>query len=84
MLEEAADLGRLMAVTEVAVESVIEVHGEVLADELAAAPHAEAGRLVAAAGTVLSELMLACRLASQRVALDDDPTQPDDRQPQTR
>jgi signal transduction histidine kinase len=76
-LEEAADLGRLMAVTEVAVDSVIEVHGEVLADALAGAPPAEAGRLVAAAGTVLSELMLACRLASQRVAFDDDPAQPD-------
>jgi signal transduction histidine kinase len=76
VLEEAADLGRLMAVTDVAAESVIEVYGEVLTDALAAAPHAESGRLVAAAGTVLSELMLACRLASQRVALDDDPMQP--------
>ncbi len=81
-LEEAADLGRLMAVTEVTMELVIEMHGEVLADELARAPHAEAGRLVAAAVTVLSELMLACRLASQRVAFDDDTTQPD-RQPRT-
>jgi hypothetical protein len=73
VLEEVADLGRLMAVTEVGVETVIEVHGEVLAAELAAAPHADAGRLVAAACTVLSELMLACRIASQRVAIDDDP-----------
>ena len=77
VLEEVADLGRLMAVTEVGVELVIEVHGEVLATELAAAPHADGGRLVAAAGTVLSELMLACRIASQRVAFDDDPAADD-------
>jgi signal transduction histidine kinase len=73
VLEEVADLGRLMAVTEVGLESVIEVHGEVLAAELAAAPHSDTGSLVAAACTVLSELMLAYRIASQRVALDDDP-----------
>ena len=66
-----------MAVTEVAVESVIEVHGEVLAGALADAPREESGRLVVAADTVLSELMLACRLASQHVALGDDPTHPD-------
>lgn len=73
VLEEVADLGRLMAVTGVGLESVIEVHGEVLAAELAAAPHSDTGSLVAAACTVLSELMLAYRIASQRVALDDDP-----------
>jgi signal transduction histidine kinase/heme oxygenase len=73
VLEEAADLGRLMAVTDVAVESVIEVHGEVLAAALTAAPHAGSARLVAAAGTVLSEMMVAHRLASQRVTLDDEP-----------
>jgi signal transduction histidine kinase len=73
VLEEVADLGRLMAVTEVGVETVIEVHGEVLAAELAAAAHGDAGHLVASACTVLSELMLASRIASQRVALDDDP-----------
>ena len=43
VLEEAADLGRLMAVTDVAAELVIEVYGEVLTDALAAAPHAESG-----------------------------------------
>jgi signal transduction histidine kinase len=77
LLEETADLGRLMGVTEVAAESMIEVHGEVLADAIAAAPLREARRLVTAAGTVLSELMLACRLASQRVTFDDDPIQDD-------
>jgi signal transduction histidine kinase len=77
VLEEAADLGRLMAVSEVAVESIIEVHGEVLTEALAAAPHAESSRLVAAAGTVLSQLMLAYRLASQRVMLDEEPAQDD-------
>ena len=82
VLEEVADLGRLMAVTEVGVETVIEVHGEVLAAELAAAPHGDVGRLVAAACTVLSELMLACRIASQRVAFDDHPA-PDDNLPQS-
>lgn len=77
LLEETADLGRLMGVTDVAAESMIEVHGEVLADAIAAASLSEARRLVAAAGAVLSELMLACRLASQRVSFDDDSTQDD-------
>jgi signal transduction histidine kinase len=71
VLAEAADLGRLMAVMDIAVESVIEVHGDVLVEALAAAPHADAGRLVAAADTILSELILACRLASQTTAPDD-------------
>jgi signal transduction histidine kinase len=73
VLAEVADLGRLMAVTEFAIETVPEVHGAILANAIDNAAREDSNRLVAAAATVLSELFVAYRFAPQAVALDAGP-----------
>ncbi|HYI72775.1 MAG TPA: ATP-binding protein [Skermanella sp.] len=70
LLEEVADLGRMMAVTDFPLEGIVEVHGQVLTDALAANPAGGMPGLVAAAATCLSELLVAHRVASVGVAGD--------------
>jgi signal transduction histidine kinase len=79
VLVEVADLGRLMAVTEFAIEAVVEVHGGILATAIDTASHQESGRLVASAATVLAELLVAYRFAPLGDAMEARPVdRPDD------
>jgi signal transduction histidine kinase len=73
VLVEVADLGRLMAVTEFAIEAVVEEHGNILAAEIDAASRQDAGRLVASAATVLAELFVAYRFVPQAGSQEVDP-----------
>jgi signal transduction histidine kinase len=70
LLEEVADLGRMMAVTDFPVEGIVEVHGQVLTDALSTTSTGEMSGLVAAAATCLSELLVAHRVASVGVSGD--------------
>jgi signal transduction histidine kinase len=73
VLVEVADLGRLMAVTEFAIEAVFEEHGKILAAAIDAASRQDAGRLVTAAATVLAELFVAYRFVPRANSLEADP-----------
>ena len=73
VLVEVADLGRLMAVTEFAIEAVVEEHGTILAAAIDAASREDAGRLVAAAAIVLAELFVAYCFVPQAGSLEVDP-----------
>ena len=73
VLVEVADLGRLMAVTEFAIEAVVEQHGNILTAAIDAASRQDAGRLVAAAATVLAELFVAYSFVPKAGSLEANP-----------
>lgn len=71
VLDELTDIGRLLAVTGIAVESVLETHGVILAQTLAAAPLSDHGDLIQAATICLSEVLVAWRMASEGLGESD-------------
>jgi signal transduction histidine kinase len=73
VLVEVADLGRLMAVTEFAIEAVVEEHGNILAAAIDAASRQDSGFLVVAAATVLTELFVAYRFVSLAGSFEANP-----------
>jgi len=68
ILEDIADLGRLMAVTDVPIESIVEIHGNVLAEVLGLGRTDSWARQFGAASTCLSELIVSWRIASESLA----------------
>ena len=66
VLEEVGDIGRLMAVTGIPVENVLDVHSSVLIEEVGRAGTLPA-ELVARADICLAELLVGWRLAAESV-----------------
>lgn len=72
VLDELTDVGRLLAVTGIPVESVLEVHGVALAEVLAHADGRLRDGLVQMATTCLFQVMVAWRMAAEGLADDPD------------
>src|SRR5512146_1133123 len=81
VLDELTDIGRLLAVTGTAVESVIEVHGAVLAEELAGMDGRDPVAVIEAATICLSEVMVAWRVAAEVMGEPPEETTRADLQP---
>jgi len=68
ILESIGDLGRMMAVSGLPLEGVLDIHCAVLSDALGRAPD-QADDIVRAATTCLSELMVAWRTTTENIGL---------------
>lgn len=67
LLDEITDIGRLMAVTGLPVESAAEVHGAVLTDFLSSGQAVDYAAAVEAAAVCLSELLLSWRITAESI-----------------
>lgn len=65
ILDELTDIGRLLAVTGIPVESVLETHADVLSEALANPASRRSADLIQAATICLSEVLVAWRIAAE-------------------
>ncbi|MDR3514198.1 MAG: ATP-binding protein [Azospirillaceae bacterium] len=66
-LEDVAVLGRLMAVIGVPIDSIVEIHGNIVAEFLGTRRSAALVRQIGAASTCLTELMVSWQIASENL-----------------
>jgi len=76
VLEEAGDVGRLIAVTRLPVESILDLHSRILCEEIARDGAPPPTQVVEAAVTCLAAVLVAWRVAAEGTVLASEPHRP--------